>query len=275
VVAWEIKQEQRPHVKNFYTASEAQTRLGVTKSAFYYLQQTGKIKKVVFPGKKQGVYPRSQIDQLAASIKALIDQYEPSLSFEPATMEDLQTEVDIDLSLYGEKGTTPLERRIERLQRNPESNFVLRRGGEIVGHIALYPMDKEYLEQLLHAHVSGIPAEMVLPWLVGVPLHVFISIISVKPGFPNDEGKHFGMRLLAGTVSMLRTLGERGVLIETINCTTRTPAGIKLAQHLGMTGEAIGDEPGRWRFTLDVATSESLLIGEYKQGCEEYLKQQQ
>jgi hypothetical protein len=270
VVAWALKQDQRHNVKNFYTASEAQTRLGVTKSSFFYLVRTGKIEKVVFPGKKQGVYPRSEIDQLAASIKALIDQYEPSCRFETATLEDLQTEVDIDLLLYGEKGTTPLEKRIERLTKNPESNFVLRRGAEIVGHMAFYPMEQTYLQKLLRAQVSGIPVDMVLPWLVGTPLNIFISIISVKPGFPQDLSKHFGLRLLAGAVGFFRVLGERGVILETISCTTRTPKGIKLAADLGMTGELIGDEPDRWRFSLNVAASDSLLVGEYKQGLEAY-----
>jgi len=232
--------------------------------------KSGKIRKVVFPHKKQGVYPRAEIDHLALSIKALIDQFEPSSSFEAATIDDLATEVEIDLALYGERGTTPLEKRIERLRRNNESNFVLRRSGEIVGHVSFYPVEADYLNKLLHAEVVGIPAEKVLPWTPGVPLHVFMSIISVKPGFPSGVAKHFGLRLLAGTVTVLRSLGRRGVLIETIACTSRTPKGIKLAHDLGMTGELIGDEPNRWRFTLDVASSGSLLIGEYKQGLEEF-----
>jgi hypothetical protein len=257
-------------LENFYTAAEARKRLGLPRSTFYYLVKKGTIKKVVFPGMKQGVYPRAAIDRLALSIRALIDQYDAGSVFAPATPEDLQAEVDIDLALYGRQGTTPLERRIERLHRNPESNFVLRRSGEIVGHTAFYPVEHEYLMKLLHAEVSGIPADKVLPWLVGVPLDVFFSVISVKPGFPLDAARHAGLRLLAGVVSVLRSLARRGVIIETINCTSRTASGVKLARDLGMTGELIGDEPGRWRFTLDVASSGSLLIAEYKQGLEAY-----
>lgn len=252
-------------MENFYTATEARKRLGLPRSTFFYLVKKGTIKKVVFPGMKQGVYPRSAIDELALTIKALIDQYEPSSVFEPAKIEDLQTEVDIDLVLYGKQGTTPLERRIERLKRNPESNFVLRHSGEIVGHCAFYPVEHDYLIKLLHAEVSGIPADKVLAWLPGTPLHVFFSIISVKAGFPRDTARHIGLRLLAGTVSVFRSLGSRGVIIETINATSRTENGIKLAHDLGMAGELIGDEPGRWRFTLDIASSSSLLAAEYKQ----------
>ena len=250
---------------NFYTATEARKRLGLPRSTFFYLVKKGTIKKVVFPGMKQGVYPRSAIDELALSIKALIDQFEPSSVFEPATIADLETEIAIDLALYGKGGTTPLEKRIERLNRNPESNFVLRRGGEIVGHCAFYPVEREYLIKLLHAEVSGIPADKVLAWSVGVPLHVFFSIISVKAGFPPDVARHTGLRLLAGAVGMFRSLGSRGVIIETVNATSRTANGIKLAHDLGMAGELIGDEPNRWRFTLDVASSPSLLAAEYRE----------
>src|SRR6266568_2174789 len=104
-------------VKNFYTASQAQERLGISRSSFFYLVRKGTIKKVTFPGKKQGVYPKTEIDKFAATIKALMEQYEPEGSFfEPASFDDLPTEVEIDMSLYGLKGTTPLQSRIERLQ---------------------------------------------------------------------------------------------------------------------------------------------------------------
>src|SRR2546421_5537571 len=94
------------HLKNFYTASEAQERLGFSKSQFYYLVRKGTIKKVTLPGKKQGVYPKSQIDRFAATIKAVIEQYEPeSSNFGLASLDDLPVEVEIDLSLYGQKGT--------------------------------------------------------------------------------------------------------------------------------------------------------------------------
>lgn len=128
------------------------------------------------------------------------------------------------------------------------------------------------MTKLLHAEASGIPADKVLPWVSGVPLHVFFSIISVKAGFPPDVARHTGLRLLAGAVSVFRSLGLRGVIIETVNATSRTASGVKLARDLGMTGELIGDEPGRWRFTLDVASSDSLLASEYKQAYQEFLQ---
>ena len=260
-------------LKNFYTASQAQKRLMLSKSSFFDLVRKGTITKVTLPGKKQGVYPKALIDNLAASIKTTLAQYERDRSvFERATFEDLPIEVDIDFSLYGRKGTTPLESRIERLKKNSEGNYVLRNEGEIVGHVAFYPVEKEYLIDLIHARVHGIPIEKIQMFTPGIPLQVMFIIMSVKPGFPPDVANHFGQRLIAGTVQVFRNLAERGVLIENIYATSRTHDGIKLCRKLGMQGEGIEGERGRMRFWLNVQTSDSLLVKEYNEGYAAYLQ---
>lgn len=254
-------------MKNFYTAGEAQERLGLTKSAFFHLVRKGTLKKVVLPGKRQGMYPKSEIDQFAATIKTLIEQYERETSiFELATPDDLPIEYGIDMSLYGRQWTTTLEARYERLEANPEGNYVLRNGGELVGHIAFYPIEKDYLMDLLDNKVRGIPANKILPWKAGEPLQVLIIIVSVKKGFPLDVEKHYGLRLIAGAANVFRKLGERGVIIENVYATSRTVSGIKIARKLGMEEHEFQDEPGRYRFSLDMQSSDSLLVQEYRQG---------
>ena len=84
---------------------------------------------------------------------------------------------------------------------------------------------------------------------------------------------YLGLRLIAGTASAFRQLGEQGVIIEHIYATSRTEEGIKLCRRLGMTEEEFAEEPGRFRFALDVAASDALLLQEYKQGLEEYRAQ--
>jgi len=91
-------------MKNFYTASEARRRLGLNENSFYYLVRKGKIKKVTPPGKSQGLYPRREIDDLAAELKALIEYHERETSvFELATEDDLQEEYNIDMALFGSR----------------------------------------------------------------------------------------------------------------------------------------------------------------------------
>jgi Helix-turn-helix domain len=258
-------------MKNFYTASEAQQRLGMDKNSFYYLVRKGTFKGVTPPGKKHSLYPKSEIDKFAASIKTLMEQYgRETSSFEKATPDDLQAEVEIDISLYGNKGTTPLEARLTRLQANLEGNYVLRNEGEIVGHISFYPVEPITLREATTGERHGIPADKILLFEPEKPLSILIFVISVKSGFPPDVTNHYGQRLIAGTVHILKQLGERGVEIENIYATSRTASGIKLCRKLGMLEEAIPNEKGRYRYSLHIPSSNSLLVQEYKQGLAEY-----
>jgi hypothetical protein len=258
-------------MKNFYTASEAQKCLGMDKNSFYYLVRKGTIKGVTPPGKKHSLYPKSEVDKFAASIKTLMEQYgRETSSFEKATPEDLQTEVEIDLSLYGNKGTTPLEARLARLKANPEGNYVLRNEGEIVGHISFYPVEPITLREATTGERHGIPTDKILLFEPGNPLDILIFIISVKPGFPPDVTNHYGHRLIAGAVHIFKQLGERGVEIENIYATSRTASGIKLCRKLGMTEESISNEKGRYRYSMHVPSSDAILIQEYKRGLAEF-----
>lgn len=258
--------------KNFYTAREAQQRLGINENSFYYLVRKGTIKKVTLPGKKQGVYPKSEIDDFAASIKTLIEQYERDTSvFEPATAEDLPAEVEIDMSLYGSRGTTPLEARLARLQANSQGNYVLKNSGKIVGHISFYPVETTTLKAIISGELHGaVPLDKILPFVQGQPLEVFIFIASVKPGFPPNVARSYGQRLIAGAVRVFRQLGERGIEITNIYATSRTSMGIRLCRKLGMKEEPVANERGRFRFSLNVQTSTSLLVDEYREGLAEY-----
>src|SRR5690242_7251171 len=116
---------------------------------FHYLVRKGTIKGVVLPGKKYNVYPKTEIDRFAASLKAVMEQYEHESSvFEPATIEELPVEYQIDLSLFGRRGTTAIEARVEGLESIPNGNFVLRNTGDIVGYACFYAIEPQYMQKL-------------------------------------------------------------------------------------------------------------------------------
>jgi hypothetical protein len=97
-----------------------------------------------------------------------------------------------------------------------------------------------------------------------VPLDIYIFVVAVRPGFPPDVEKHYGLRLISGMVEHFKSLGERGVVVENLYARCWTTSGIRLCKKLGMQGEEYVDEPGRWRFSLNVPSSDSLLVQEYK-----------
>lgn len=259
-------------MKNFYTAGEAQARLGLTKSAFFYLVRKGTIKKVTLPGKKQGMYPKTEIDKFAATIKTLLDQYEQETSvLEPATLDDLPIEYQMDMVLFGRECTTAMDARIERLNNLPNGNFVLRNAGEVVGYVCYYALDNAYAEELASGQTCGtVPIAQFRQFEPGQPLDVHIFVVAVKPGLRPDLERHYGLRLIAGMVEQFKNLGERGVQIENIHARSQTTAGIKLCRKIGMQGTLIDPLRGQWRFSLHLPSSTSLLVEEYKEAYATY-----
>lgn len=260
------KQERTSLMKNFYTAKEAQERLGMNNNSFHYLVRKGTIKGVTLPGRKYHVYPKTEIDKFAATLRTVIEQYEHETSiFEPATLDDLIVEYQIDLSIFGRKGTTALEARIERLKNIPNGNFVLKNAGDVVGYACYYALEHACIQDLVAGRITNtLPLDKFRQFEPGQPLDVYMFVVAVKPGFPIETERHYGLRLLAGIVEQFKQLGERGVEIENIYARSWTASGIRLCRKLGMQGEELQNEPGRWRFSLHIPSSDSLLIQEYK-----------
>jgi hypothetical protein len=268
-----IKNEKGDLMKTFYTAKEAQERLGMNNNNFHYLVRKGTIKGVPLPGKKYNVYPKTEVDKLAAALKTLIEQYDRDPStFQLATEEDMPEEYQMDVSLFGKK-TATLEERTVRLKRNPENDYVLKNEGEIVGHISFFPLSQEDMKLFLDGKIADpeLP-DKILPFVPDKPMDILILVMGVKPGFPPDVASHYGQRLIAGAIQVFKQLGERGVEIHNVYATSRTPTGIRLCRKLKMAEEPVPGETGRLRFTINAQTSDSPLIKEYQIGYNEYLK---
>ena len=260
-------------VKNLYSAKEAQKILGIDNNRFHYLVRKGTIKKVAVPGSKQSMYPKADVDKLAAAMTTLIEQYQQETSsFEVATIEDMPEEYEMDVSLYGKK-TATVEERIARLKKNPESDYVLKNEDQIVGHISFFPVKPEALEKFVAGKIADESLhEVILPYTPDTPLDILFLVMSVKAGFPPDTSKHFGSRLISGVLHVAKQLGERGIIIRSIHATSRTITGIRICQKLGMEQEPVPNETGRYHFSLEPQKSDFLLLEGYRKGLDEYEK---
>ena len=71
----------------------------------------------------------------------------------------------------------------------------------------------------------------------------------------------------------LEKLGRKGYIITKIYSTSDTPTGIATAVHIGMAeyGPKVGK---RLRFVLEVETSTSFLLDDYKKGLTEWRREQ-
>ncbi len=84
---------------HFYTASEAQDILGISKGMFFRKVQEGLIPKIILPGMKQGVYPKRDIDAIAKSMNMLFEQYD-KIVFSKSTPADQLEEMNIEVRFH-------------------------------------------------------------------------------------------------------------------------------------------------------------------------------
>src|SRR5438876_10970327 len=85
---------------HFYTASEAQDILGISKGMTFSKVQEGLIPKIILPGMKQGVYPKRDIDAIAKSMNMLFEQYD-NIVFCKSTPADQAEEMNIRIRCFG------------------------------------------------------------------------------------------------------------------------------------------------------------------------------
>ena len=190
--------------------------------------------------------------------------------FRVATHDDIKTEFDIDISLYGEQYTTPLQSRIERMQRNHSGNYLLERDGIVVGYICFYPMDDNTLQKILSHELHRVPTEAILPFTPGEELNIFFFQLSVRPNLSSQQTKMYARQLIAGAAHIFGQLGKSNIEIDNIYATSRTPTGIKLCSKLGMSKEPTPNDPGCYNFSLNIRTSGSRLAREYQRGLAEF-----
>src|SRR6266516_8080799 len=83
-------------MNHYYTSMEARQQLGMHVGVFYYLVETGKIKKLTPPGKKRGFYSKHQIERLTKErLKYESDKGEPRVTFMKTTLDDIQEEYEL------------------------------------------------------------------------------------------------------------------------------------------------------------------------------------
>src|SRR5712691_6890751 len=78
----------------FYTAQQAQQRLGVTPSAFQAMVAKSEVRRVVPPTKSEGFYPKAEVDALADQSALFhlqnVSQGVEHTEFARATVDDFQ-----------------------------------------------------------------------------------------------------------------------------------------------------------------------------------------
>ncbi len=181
--------------------------------------------------------------------------------------------MEISRSIFG-NSIIPAETRIQWLKKNADTFFILKSEDLIVGYASILPLKQEIIEKLIREEISGedITADNVEEFLPDTPTHIYIMAIGVDPQYSTHEKHQYGARLVSGLFSLIRDLGQRGVIIKTITARSHKPDGIRLLRKLGFP-QIQSPVPGKRLFIVKVEESGIPILEQYKQILHNYEKQ--
>jgi hypothetical protein len=255
--------------KEFYTAAQTKEILGITDGMLYNYVDNGALERIIPPGKKQGVYRRNQVDQLARELKVFVaTKKQISSSFARATQEDVPECARISDAIFN--ASFSVEKQQAWMKKNPDICYVVRdEDSKVVGYVLMLPLQAEKIEKILREEESSLDLETkdIGTFEPGKPLHLYMASIAITPSVTLTEKRTYGSRLIAGLMDVLIKLGGQGVILETITARSSTADGIRLMRGMGFA--EIPSITRRKNFLIEVEKSGIKEIMQYKQALRE------
>jgi hypothetical protein len=255
----------------FYTAKEAQEKLGLNRNTFQYYVRAGKIKKVVPPLKSEGFYAKREIDRLAAEIALFLHTTEKDASSSEtrvATPADAPGIVKV-LAVMGWQ-TASVEQRLSWYKVNPFIDYVVLYEGEIMGYITAVPYKGAAMRDMMSGKKRAwdITPDDIQPYRAGKTYDLYVGI-ATRQDIPNNT--RFGFRLIGGFMNFLVDLAEQNITIHRLYAVSAEPDGQKLCRNLGFVDQEAQADDLFPRFVLDLETSDSHFARIYREGIQEAL----
>lgn len=256
--------------KLYYTAAEARKELGLDEEAFQYWVRKGRIRKVVLPGRAQGVYSRKEVNEMRDQINATIVAEQIGIEFRKATVDDIEQEARLAHLVFGAKAEA-IEERKAFLERNPHIDYHLYDQGILVAYITIVPMKLEAIESFLRGKMGAwlINPDNIEQFTHGEPRECLIIDMVTTPNAPPLRRTTYGSKLLTGLMRTLADAGRKGVNITNIYAASDTPQGIRILRNAGFE-ELYESRKGRFAFKLDITTSKEKILKEYQAALEEW-----
>jgi hypothetical protein len=256
------------------SSSEARRRLNMSTSTFKRLVDTGKIRKVTPPNKKQGLYIEEDVKRIEEDMRNFMDVYTLTSASDHIKFAQAQNESDIKASVqigrqhFGDF-TYDLETRMQWFRISPKGDYTLKHDGVVVGYFSMQAIKSEAIKRIFEQNDGLVQTEDMAFIESGKPLECYISAVAVTTaGVNRKQSKIYGMLLLMGISDKLVNLGEEGVDIRRIWAKSRTVSGIKLSRDLGFKelGYIDNEQIG---FVLDMEKSDLPAIKRYREALEE------
>jgi hypothetical protein len=258
--------------EKYYTGREVQQILSITEPSLRNLVNQKKIRKIIPPGRKNGLYLKTEVDRYAEKWFAFLVADElPQIAFLTAKPEDMDAVYELAKRSIAPVTMNAATRRAW-LDKNPESCFVVKHNKEVVAFFHLLPLEHTRLMMFMDGKIRGwdIKGDDVESFEPGKPVEC-LAIVASEPDVGETQRMHYMLVLLRGMAKALEDMGCRGMVITKTYATSETPTGIAMAMHIGMKEQPprIGK---RIRFELDTKEGQSFLLQRYKEGLEEWKK---
>lgn len=262
--------------EKYYSGRDVQRLLGISEPQLRTLVSNKKLKKIIPPGRKTAVYLKSEVEGYAEQWEAfLMAKDPPKTTFKIADLEDMEDEHDLDARAVGPNGM-PTELRKTWLEPNPESDYHVYHNNKLVAFMHLVPLKHEIIEGSMQGTISWRdidPKTAIEKYELGKPIELFVEGIASDPDTSEINRMHYMLVLIRNAGIELKKLGQRGIIVTKVYGKSQTPTGIAMATHAGMM-EYLPRKGKMMRFVLDVEHSTTYLARKYKEGFEEWQKEQ-
>ncbi len=259
--------------------TEAKNILNVSDAMIRRYANKGKIRYVVPEGREQGFYNKQDVDRLSIAINAFfaIEDEEEKTEFRAASKDELLDLVKLANSVFSpEKNKNPTvpSWRYSVLEKNPETQFILKVGERVVGFTSILPLKtnmSKWEKMLTMDSVAdvGLTGEDIEEFEPGKHIHLYIAGIGIDRSIEKYKRAHYGSALVKSLISTIIDLGKRGVIIEKVTAGGATPIGRRLLLTFGLH-EIPPRVPGKRIFTMDVQEAGSPIILQYKEALSQW-----
>ena len=268
----------------YLTSSEAAEILQCSVGMVYNYEKAGQLHKKVPPGRKQGFFLDSEVRKLSEGLSSffetpLVENKEPekgNLTFNQATPEDMEGVYKVAASLF--ESTTSAEARKPLIKLCPEGNYVVKRNGKVVAYIHIQPLKHERIIAFMKGEIRGkdITVNDLDPFEPGKTVECLVKSMGATKligttGETQRNNQLIYLRiLLRGTALAMAELGRQGINISKMYATSETVTGIEMGFSAKMEQFGKPLKGGRFRFALDVETSDLAILKPYKHALTEW-----
>ena len=249
----------------YYTAREAQQQLGMNVGAFYYLVDTGKIKKLTPRGKKQGFYSKHQIERLVKEQPAgRSGEKTAGISFMQATLDDIPEEYELAVLMLNGSAGYGVPAYEAWLRKNAATNFLVRDQGRLVAFMHVLPVEQGRIKRWLNGEIREwqISAGDVQSYTSLSSVECIILSMVTTPDVDERKRRQYGMRLIRGFLQFSFDLAERGVTITRYYAACTSPEVIDVLRRANF--EERGQIGKRVAFELNPLTARLHMAKQYR-----------